>query len=234
MIGARRRINNHSGTPGYISEMLDVDDIQIGHSMMIGAKGNQVIKRICAALRKGRDVVYMHMVIEPADNALVVIPHHGLLFNELPFPALPVPIHVRKFWVGIGKALSIAIVTLLHLAREFLDFPATIVTGNGNFISAACRCRHALPLKITSPISASYLVNTGVFLKRLATDRTRNGFFAAPIVAVVYTPVLMVLDVFSLSIFGLARRNNFTATARAINGLLGVDLIGVHKSIIHA
>ena len=234
MIGVRRRINNHSGTPGCISEMFDVDDIQIGHSMMIGAKGNQVVKRICAALCKGRDVVYMHMVIEPADNALVVIPQHGLLFNKLPFAALPVPIHVRKLWVGIGKALSIAIVTFLHLAREFLNFPAAIVTGNSNFISAAGRCRHALPFKIASPIPASYPVNAGVFLKRLTTNRAGDSFLAAPVIAVVLSSVLMVLDISVLSTWGLALWNNFTATARAINGLFGVDMIGVHKSIIHA
>lgn len=214
--------------------MFDVDDIEIGHSMMIGAKGYQVIKRICATLRKGCNVMHMHMVIEPADSALVAIPHHGLLFNKLPFAALPIAVHVRDFGVRIGKALSIAVVSFLDLAGKFPEFLAAIVAGNGNFISAAGRRCQALPFEIASPIPASHLVIRGPFFKGFPADRAGYGFFAAPVIPVVRSSVLVMLNVPCLSISRLALGDNFAATTCAINGLLGLGMVSIHKSIIHA
>lgn len=216
MIGVGRRISSNTWVPVKVTQMLNIDNHQISHCMMVRAKGDQVGKCVSPTIGKRGDMVDMNMEIEPANDAFITISDHGLLFNKFPFTTLPVAVEVRHFWVSVVHALTIAIVSFLHLAREFLKHLTAVMTRDINFIYPSRFCGHALPFEIAIAIATRNLVHARPLLKGIAANRARNLFLTAFIVSVVLSAMLVLIYVYALMPTFLSR-NHFAATTSTEN-----------------
>ena len=214
--------------------MFNTDNALVGHSMMIGAKGNQVIEGVSTPICKGGDVVDMNVKIKPANSAPVIITNHGLLFNELPFAALPIPIQMACFRYARRQTITIAIITLLNLAREFINGATAIGARYGHFVLSPCgRCK-ALPFDIALALSASDLYLGGEGCKRLTTDGAGTGFLPSPVIAIVRASVLMGVYVSVLAGSLVRLERDYLAAPTGTIDNIRLFLFRRHKSIIHA
>lgn len=213
-----------------ITQVINVDYAQVGHSMMIGAKCNQVIEGVSTARANGGDVMDVDVKVKATDYTPIAISHHGLFFDKAPLAAAPVPIQVRYFGDARAHANPIAVVPFLDLAWEFVKRAATMGARNGHAVSASRFGRHALPLYVTLALAACYLVFAAPFLEGVTAYGAGVLFFAAPVMAVVLAAVLMGIDVSVLALFA---RDNFATTTSTVKRFLGV-VCCCHKSIIHA
>lgn len=214
--------------------MLDTDNTLICHSMMIGAKGNQVIEGVSPSACKRGNVVNMDMKIKPADDAAIIVTKHSLLFDEFPFPTLPSSVQMGGLRHTRGHAITIAIVTFLNLAREFVKSATTISARYSNFILPSCGCCKALPFDVAVTIPASDLNLGWESGKRFAADRTGAGFFPTSVIAIMHASVLMgVYESILAAPFVRFKGNHLAASTGAIDRIV-LFLLCRHKSIIHA
>lgn len=234
MIGVRCRVSSNFWRPFGVAQMLDVNDFPICHSMMIRTKGYQVAKVVSPTTGEGCDVVDMDMKIKSANSAPIVIADHGLLFDELPFPAVPVAIKMTGFGDTGSQTIAVAIIALLYLAGEFVNSATTIGARYGDLVLTARGRRQSLPLDIALAFTASYLYLGWVGNKAIAANGAGTSLFSTAIVTIVLASMLMGLYVpvllSTLADFG---RDYFAAATGAIDNI-GLLLFGHHKSIIHA
>lgn len=213
--------------------MLDVDYLLIGHSMMIGAKGNQVVKGVCTSILEWCNVMYVNMEVEATNDTAIVVPNHGLLLDKFPFPTLPIPIHVTSFWDAYRQAVTIAIVFVFELARKLLNLSAAVCAIHFYFNVSSCLSGQSLPFDVALVPTAGHLNLRRVGVDFSGANRAGTFFFTAAIVTIVCAAMLVFVDVSVLLRRMLFTRNNLPTSASTINNFVIQD-VSYHKSIIHA
>lgn len=177
--------------------------------------------------------MYMYVKAKAANHTTIVVAQHGLLFDVLPFSAVPVAVELGYLGVVGCKAVPIAIIVGLYLAREFVESPSAMSARRSYLIRPPRLCGHSLPLDVAISFFTRHLNLARPFVKGLAADRARAPLFPPAIVAVVLAAMLMAVYVSILLRAIFLRGHDFAAAASAVEG--GVLIYdSVHKSIIHA
>lgn len=200
--------------------------------MVIGAECNQVAKVICPAVSEGCYMVDMDMNVEATNSTAVIIAQHDLILNEFYFTALPVAIKMAYFGVAGCQAMPIAIISFFYLAGEFFQLSPAVGTCNGDLINAPRFGGHPLPFDVALALRASNLIFRRPFVERVPANRTRGLFFPAAIIAIMYTAMLMPIDVFILPAGVLFPRDDLP-TATSAKYRFSCFNSSVHKTIIH-
>lgn len=216
-----------------ITQMLDVDNPQVCHSVMIGAKRNQIIEIILASIGNRCDVVNVDMKVKSTYGTFVIVPHHDLLFKEFPPATLPTTIQVGYLWIAFCEAVAVAVIALLNLTWKSIQRSTASVTTHGHAVYTPRLCRHALPLYVALALAARHLCLGRVCIKCLSTNGAGAPFFASAIIAVIGPSVLMGIDIPVLQRRIPLTGNLFAAPARTVDRT-GIIDASCHGSIIHA
>ena len=190
------------------------------HSMMVGAKGYQVPKGIGSAFCARRDMMNIGAKIETTNNASVIVSEPSLPLDILPPPTKPTTITRTSFGVAPSQAMFVTVVAIMQLTRIYTEFVSAIGTRCLDLIRTTSTRRQALPCAVAGIVTACYPYLRRPFIKRLSANWTGAAFFAAPIVAVVFAPVLVSIYKTVLLARVFLLRNDFPAPASAVNNLV--------------
>ena len=157
------------------------------------------------------------MNIKPAYCAPIPVADHRLFFDVTPFATLPIAVVCGAFWIVSSQTKSVAVILFLYLTRPSVQVAPTVRACRKYLaFPAGSRC-HSLPLSKTIWIATSDAPLRSPRAERAQANGADVVSFPALIVPVVFSPVLVSVDVIVLLALVFLVRDYFTATAAAVD-----------------
>lgn len=207
---------------------------------MVGAKGDEIGKVICSALRSRCYMMDIGSEIKTTDYTTMDVAYSDLRKNIFITTTLPVAIVFARNYGGmmLVLAVSIAVIMVMYLTRKAAQFVATIIAVYRYFVDATRLRYKTLPSAIASVVATRYPALTRPRHKRGATDGTGVICFATTVIAVICAFVLVGIYKARLILaWILCNTNGLTASASTKYYIIRHDIssyVLLYKTIILA